>query len=131
MAVAARMSPALLVRTQRSRLLCLASSGAGRRATNRRPANSQGGPMRLVRPPRQHTPEVSVVVPLFNEQENLPELFRRLVRTLEGAGIDFELVFVDDGSRDGTSTLLQELHGKDPRVMVISLSRNFGHQPAI
>ena len=87
--------------------------------------------MKLVRAPRQPTPEISVVVPLFNEQENLPDLYRRLVRTLETAGIDFELVFVDDGSRDATAPLLHELHAKDPRVMVISLSRNFGHQPAI
>jgi dolichol-phosphate mannosyltransferase len=74
---------------------------------------------------------LSVVVPLYDEQENLPELYRRLVVALEAEGIPFELVFVDDASRDCTPHLLAELHHQDPRLVVISLSRNFGHQAAI
>ena len=76
-------------------------------------------------------PDVSVVVPLFNEQENVPELYRRLKITLAEAAPDHELVFVNDGSRDTTPGLLDQLHRQDPRVTVIHLSRNFGHQPAI
>jgi dolichol-phosphate mannosyltransferase len=74
---------------------------------------------------------LSVVVPLYNEEENLPELYRRLVQSLESAGQAFELVFVNDGSRDGTPALLQDLHARDARVVVVSLTRNFGHQAAI
>lgn len=76
-------------------------------------------------------PTVSVVVPLFNEQENVPQLYRRLVSALEGADLRFELVFVNDGSKDATPTLLNELQQGDERVVVVHLSRNFGHQPAV
>jgi len=74
---------------------------------------------------------LSVVVPLFNEEENLPELYRRLVASLEAAQLEFELVFVNDGSRDRTPLMLSQLHAQDARVVVVSLSRNFGHQAAI
>jgi dolichol-phosphate mannosyltransferase len=74
---------------------------------------------------------LSVVVPLFNEEENLPDLYRRLVKSLDAAQQNFELVFVDDGSRDRTPLMLSQLHAQDARVVVISLSRNFGHQAAI
>lgn len=74
---------------------------------------------------------ISVVVPLFNEQENLPELYRRLTAALEREGERFELVFVNDGSRDATPRLLESLHRQDWRVVVVHLSRNFGHQAAI
>ena len=74
---------------------------------------------------------VSVVVPLFNEQENLGELHRRLTVSLGGQELEYELVFVNDGSRDATSSMLEEIQNKDPRVCVVSLSRNFGHQAAI
>jgi dolichol-phosphate mannosyltransferase len=76
-------------------------------------------------------PEISVVVPLYNEQENVPELHRRLSAALGGLGGDYELVFVNDGSRDRTAELLNALHARDARVTVIHLSRNFGHQPAV
>src|SRR5438270_11166234 len=76
-------------------------------------------------------PELSVVVPLYNEQENLPELHRRLTRSLGEAGLDYELVFVNDGSRDATPALLDELAAQGPRLRVLHLSRNFGHQAAI
>jgi polyisoprenyl-phosphate glycosyltransferase len=76
-------------------------------------------------------PEISVVVPLYNEEENIPELYRRLSAALSEACSDFELIFVNDGSTDATPVILSTLQGKDPRVVVIHLSRNFGHQPAI
>jgi len=76
-------------------------------------------------------PEISVVVPLYNEEDNLPELHRRITSVLENARVDFEVVFVDDGSLDQTARLLKDLHAWDARIMVISLSRNFGHQAAV
>jgi len=77
------------------------------------------------------TPEISVVVPLFDEEENLGELHRRLTRALEPLTASYELVFVNDGSRDATAPLLDELRRDDPRLVVLHLSRNFGHQPAL
>jgi glycosyltransferase involved in cell wall biosynthesis len=77
------------------------------------------------------TPEISVVVPLFNEAENLGELHRRLSLALESLGSSYELVFVNDGSRDATGDLLDELRRADPQLVVLHLSRNFGHQAAI
>ena len=75
---------------------------------------------------------LSVVVPCFEEEAVLPETHRRLVAVLAGVPeLDFELVYVDDGSRDGTLDLLRELQHADPRVRVIALSRNFGHQIAL
>ncbi|HKI32383.1 MAG TPA: glycosyltransferase family 2 protein, partial [Gemmataceae bacterium] len=76
-------------------------------------------------------PQISVVVPLYNEEENIPELYRRLSAALGGLLHDYELVFVNDGSRDRTAELLNGLHARDARVTVIHLSRNFGHQPAV
>ena len=73
----------------------------------------------------------SVVAPLFNEQQSVAELYNRLIATLEGEGSSFELVLVDDGSHDSTLALLSQLAASDPRVRVIALARNFGHQAAI
>ena len=80
---------------------------------------------------RSGMPELSIVVPFFNEQENVRALYRRLSLVLPGTVADYELVFVNDGSRDATAEILDELHATDARVTVIHLSRNFGHQPAI
>jgi len=78
------------------------------------------------------TPVASVVIPVFNERETLRELTARLLPVLdEVADGSFEVVFVDDGSSDGSSDLLDGLHAEDERVKVIHLSRNFGHQAAL
>ena len=77
------------------------------------------------------TVDVSVVVPLFNEEENLLALHERLTVTLRSTGLPYELVFVDDGSRDRTPERLHELAARDPRLTVIELARNFGHQVAL
>jgi dolichol-phosphate mannosyltransferase len=75
--------------------------------------------------------EISVVVPLFNEEENLVELHRRLGKALGALNMGYELVFVNDGSRDGTPALLDELARADAHVVPVHLSRNFGHQAAV
>jgi len=72
---------------------------------------------------------ISVVIPVFNEQETLPELRRRLEESLRK--YDFEVIFVDDGSRDSTLALLVSYNAADPRFKAVSFSRNFGHQVAI
>jgi dolichol-phosphate mannosyltransferase len=74
---------------------------------------------------------LSAVVPLFDEQDNLPELHRRLSDTLSALGVEYELVLVNDGSTDRTRDLLQHLAALDPRVVPVHLSRNFGHQAAV
>ncbi len=79
----------------------------------------------------QPRPHISVVMPVFNERENLPALYERLVRVLDAEGQPYELVFVDDGSRDGSRDILTTLAIGDPRVVVVELARNFGHQVAI
>jgi dolichol-phosphate mannosyltransferase len=74
---------------------------------------------------------ISIVIPIFNEQENLPELRRRLTKAMDGGGQDWEAIMVDDGSRDYSPRILREIHDQDGRFKVVTLSRNFGHQPAV
>jgi polyisoprenyl-phosphate glycosyltransferase len=78
-----------------------------------------------------HRPTLSVVAPVFNEEAILHELYRRLSAVLDGAGLDWELVLINDGSRDRSPEIMRELHAADPRVKVINFARNFGHQVAI
>lgn len=72
---------------------------------------------------------VSVVAPVYNEDQLIEEFHRRVCAALDG--LPFELVLVDDGSSDGTPLLLDRIADSDPRVKVVSLSRNFGHQTAL
>ena len=72
---------------------------------------------------------LSVVAPVYNEQELIEEFYARVSSAL--AGFNFELVLVDDGSSDGTDAILRRLASSDPRVHVVYLSRNFGHQTAL
>ena len=74
---------------------------------------------------------ISVVVPIFNEQENLPELRRRLAEALDATGHAWEVVLVDDGSADGSGRVIRQFNEEDPRIKLVALSRNFGHQPAV
>jgi polyisoprenyl-phosphate glycosyltransferase len=74
---------------------------------------------------------LSIVLPVYNEQENLPALYGRLREALEGKAIPYRVFFVNDGSRDGTLPWLRSLSEADSRVRVLSLSRNFGHQISI
>lgn len=74
--------------------------------------------------------ELSVVVPVFNEEENLPELYRRLTAVLGTAASSWEILFVDDGSRDRSWEIIRALAENDPHVRGLRFSRNFGHQMA-
>ena len=76
-------------------------------------------------------PTLSVVIPVFNEEETIPELDRRLRAFLGELGETWEVVFVDDGSRDGSAKLLQAMAEQEPRYKLVSFGRNFGHQIAI
>jgi len=80
-------------------------------------------------PPR-HRPMVSAVIACYNEAGNVREMHRRLTAVLAGLPVRYELLFVENGSTDATSSLLNELAGVDPHVKVIVLSRNFGSQSA-
>ena len=75
--------------------------------------------------------DVSIVVPLLNEAESLPELYQRIVASLEGAGISFEVVFVDDGSRDSSFETIRRLRENDDRVRAIRFRRNYGKSAAL
>jgi undecaprenyl-phosphate 4-deoxy-4-formamido-L-arabinose transferase len=77
------------------------------------------------------TPSVSMIVPIFEEEATVDELYRRTVAALEQDGRTFEILFVDDGSRDGTFARLEDLHAADPRVRVVRFKRNFGQHPAM
>lgn len=82
-------------------------------------------------PSTQDIPELSVVIPVFNEEDNISELYSRLSHVLEEANVNFEIVFVDDGSCDGSVKKLNEIGASDTRIVVVELARNFGHQAAI
>ncbi len=74
---------------------------------------------------------ISIVVPLFNEQENVYELYQRLQATVNKLQVSYEIIFVDDGSTDLTLTALEKIAAENNGVKFISFSRNFGHQLAL
>ena len=74
---------------------------------------------------------ISIVVPIHNEEKNLEILCERLVKAVEASGgLDYEIILVDDGSTDGSLDVILDLARKDPRIKMISFSRNFGHEAA-
>ena len=75
--------------------------------------------------------DLSVVIPVYNEEESLPGLFESLESVMKSLGGDYEYVFVDDGSVDGSLGVLRELHQRSPRVKVISFRRNYGKSAAL
>jgi polyisoprenyl-phosphate glycosyltransferase len=76
-------------------------------------------------------PEYSLVVPIYNESENIPELYRRVSLVMDSLPEQGELILVNDGSRDRSLEMLRDLHEQDQRVCYLSLARNFGHQIAV
>ena len=76
-------------------------------------------------------PELSVVVPLYNEEASLPHLVEKLLNALRPIGRSFELVLVDDGSRDGTAALLREQASRVPELVAVLLRRNYGQTAAM
>src|ERR1022692_1707322 len=94
----------------------------------------RGGEFTLEGPDRvyhQCVPKYSIVVPFHNEEDNVTALYDRVKHVMETVGETFELVFVDDGSRDRTYRLLEEIAAVDSRVLVIKLRRNFGQTSAL
>ena len=76
-------------------------------------------------------PTISVVAPVFNEHESLPELYRRVKETIDSSGETWELLLVDDGSTDGSTEMIRQLAQQDKRVLPVIFARNFGHQLAV
>ncbi len=76
-------------------------------------------------------PDISLVIPVFNEAATLEEVCSRSVEVLEGIGRTFEIVVIDDGSSDGTWQIVERLHAGDPRVGGLCFKRNFGQHPAM
>lgn len=79
----------------------------------------------------QEDKKLSVIIPSFNEQDNIQRTFQTIKQVLDGAGIPFEIIFVDDGSKDLTYTKILELSSQNKEVKGISFSRNFGKESAI
>jgi undecaprenyl-phosphate 4-deoxy-4-formamido-L-arabinose transferase len=82
-------------------------------------------------PPVERVPEVSVVVTLFNEVGTLEELHARLAAALDSTGRAWEVIYVDDGSTDGSFAALERLHVGEPRIRAVRLKRNAGQHPAM
>ncbi|MCS6264802.1 MAG: glycosyltransferase [Nitrospira sp.] len=81
--------------------------------------------------PSTGRPELSVIIPVFNEEENLLTLHGRLTRALVNLGMEYEIVLVDDGSQDQSPDILRRLEAEDQRIVIVEFARNFGHQVAI
>ena len=77
------------------------------------------------------TPEISIFLPVFNEEPNLRPLHEKLNQALAQLGRTAEIIYVDDGSSDGSLNVLRELAAHDPRVRVVALRRNYGQTPAM
>ncbi|MEM7727571.1 MAG: glycosyltransferase family 2 protein [Cyanobacteria bacterium P01_A01_bin.45] len=78
-----------------------------------------------------NSPKYSVVIPIYNEEDNINEMYHRLLQVMEFFDGDGELILIDDGSRDRSLSMMRELHYQDRRVRYLSLARNFGHQIAV
>ena len=77
-----------------------------------------------------NTPEISVVIPLLNEEDSIPHLYKALTEAMDAYGRSYEVIIVDDGSRDRSFELLKAIAKKDPRFTIIQLRRNFGQTAA-
>ena len=77
------------------------------------------------------TPTFTIIAPVFNEKESLPFLYQRVKEVMDSTGEPWELVLVDDGSRDGSTDEIRSLAAHDKRVRPVIFARNFGHQIAV
>ncbi len=94
-------------------------------------AIEQLGPLPIPLEPRARKPRVVLVVPAHNEEDALPLAYDEIRRVMDSLGLEWSIIFVNDGSRDSTLEVLEQLYQRDDRVSYISLSRNFGHQSAL
>jgi polyisoprenyl-phosphate glycosyltransferase len=76
-------------------------------------------------------PKYSIVIPIYNEEESISEMYRRVSAVMDQMDGPVELLLIDDGSRDGSLQMLRDLHQRDDRVLYLSFARNFGHQLAV
>ncbi|OQY47463.1 MAG: glycosyltransferase [Anaerolineaceae bacterium 4572_78] len=76
-------------------------------------------------------PQYSVIAPVYNEEETLPEFYRQIKETMDSTNESWEIILINDGSRDRSWEIMQELRKNDPRVKILSFAKNFGHQPAV
>lgn len=81
--------------------------------------------------PQSNTIDISVIVPVFNEEDNLPLIYDRLLALFKKMNVSYEICFVNDGSRDNSIGVIKDLFSEDPSVRYIDFSRNFGHQIAV
>ncbi len=80
---------------------------------------------------KNHTPDLSVVIPLYNEEESVAELYAQISAVVEREGLDTEIIFIDDGSTDDSFEVLCALREQDPRVRVCQFRRNYGKSAAL
>jgi glycosyltransferase involved in cell wall biosynthesis len=80
---------------------------------------------------RAHPFDLSIIVPFFNERENLPQLYEELIQSLEPQKKSFEILFIDDGSTDGSAGIVEAIAGRDHRVRIVQFARNFGQTAAM
>jgi undecaprenyl-phosphate 4-deoxy-4-formamido-L-arabinose transferase len=78
-----------------------------------------------------NSPELSIVIPVYNEKDNLPELIDRCLAACKTTGRDFEIILVDDGSRDGSSDVIANAAHNNPEVVAVILNRNYGQHAAV
>jgi polyisoprenyl-phosphate glycosyltransferase len=76
-------------------------------------------------------PVLSIIVPVFNEAESLPELYRRMVEVMDSTHSSWEMILINDGSSDGSAGIMRGLNAKDGRIRIVDFVRNFGHQIAV
>jgi dolichol-phosphate mannosyltransferase len=78
-----------------------------------------------------HSPALSVVVPMYNEEDSIAETHRRLSAAISGMGVTYEIIYIDDGSRDASAGIVSSFIKRDDRARLLGLSRNYGHQIAV
>src|SRR3990170_1231320 len=76
-------------------------------------------------------PHLSIIVPLYNEEESIHLLYERIRKACDSLGLPYEVVFIDDGSRDRTFTILEEVHRQDGRVKAVRFRKNYGQTAAM